>query len=184
MPRYDVTNLFHFSEDLVTTFISLWLLQHAEPDAGGASALMLQRLMMCDVECDASTPGNKFVIRRVLQTANGVVFLANMGACCFAAGWEGAQLVIAEELPAGPFMEIWATLFPAHPIRVLAKVRTVSPNFPDVRLVWLVAHCWPEGVSARHARPNPNTAGTRCSCLLPPGLLINQAIAALRRCPL
>lgn len=35
MSRYDATNLFHFSEDLITTFISLWLLQHAEPDAGG-----------------------------------------------------------------------------------------------------------------------------------------------------
>lgn len=33
--------------------------------------------------------------------------------------------MIVDELPAGPFMEIWTALFPAHPIRILAKVRSV-----------------------------------------------------------
>jgi hypothetical protein len=112
--RYDTTNLFHFSEDLVMTFISLFLLQRTEPDAGkprwGGTARCSCYEMSSSRACTS----------RVVAVCSG------------AAGWGVAQLVVADQLPVGPFLEVWEALFSAHPVRFLAKVwrpwGTASPS--------------------------------------------------------
>lgn len=78
MTRYDVTNLFHFSEDLVTTFLSLLLLQHADPDAGGPSTVTSTQLVQHLMLRGDITPEDADGTRGPEKAAHAVTDLAGM----------------------------------------------------------------------------------------------------------
>ena len=113
-----MTNAFHFSEDLVTTFISLALLQRRS-EAGSKPA-------NADTAASAASESDP---------AGGAAAPAHPAAGSPAAAgqqsphaddWTAAQLAIVGDAQAGPFLECWQRLFPAHPIRFLAEVASVA----------------------------------------------------------